>query len=267
MFGYLANKGMLLVRTLPLILMLVYSFAKGQDYSSCQHTGVLSGDLREAGIDCDLVKSDSFDITVDTRGDQGKSLTVKYLGCGGFYMGNDSAGVLIDPFFSYVNMIKVGVGKLRTIPENVDTALQSIKSELWHNVEGVFAAHSHYDHLQDVPYVINNYLNPANEPKIYSSYTGSLIMRQLLPANQVEELPVTEQNGEILDTIYLNNNSIRVIPVSTNHAPHLGKIALANNPIKQKHLSKFKEKDYSRFWWWKEGQNYSFIVDFLDPND
>ncbi|MDW3196897.1 MAG: hypothetical protein R8G66_31260 [Cytophagales bacterium] len=238
-----------------------------QDWKECESSGLFTKKVRSLGIPCELLKKSAFPIDVDTR-NAGKQLQLKYLGCGGFYIGDEIRGVLIDPFFSQYSIWEVATKQIEPIDADIEKGLMSIRQDLHDKTEAIITAHAHYDHLMDAPTILKRYLDSSRsrQPFIYTSETGAKILSTQLDSSSIKSIPKPTGNGQIMDTLYLNDKSIRVIPVSTNHAPHAVGITLAASQLKPKHLRKFSGNDKSRFWWWKEGSNYAFIIDFLDQN-
>jgi L-ascorbate metabolism protein UlaG (beta-lactamase superfamily) len=106
-----------------------------------------------------------------------QTLTIQYLGAGGLYLLNRNEGILIDPFFSNQKVGKLGwsvlFGKenIRANKRMVTYGLKSIEVQtgpLAPQVKAIFSAHSHYDHLLDVPAVFAT----LNKPMVYLNQTG-----------------------------------------------------------------------------------------------
>ena len=246
-------------------LIITVSFQGLSRQSPYAYSEIFKRKVIKAGIDSTLLKVDDFTIRLNDSIKSDKKIKIKYLGCGGFYIGDHYSGLMIDPYFSHFSMGQILFKRMNTIPGNVEKGLRSVKKDIYDRVEGVFAAHAHYDHLMDIPHIFENYLNPENKPKVYSSETGARISRTFLdPDESIVSFPKADSLGQVLDTIYLNNRRIRVFPISTNHAPHFLFLKFAGAKLKDRHIRKFEQHNYSRGSWWKEGENYAFLIDFLD---
>src|SRR5688572_13473229 len=100
-------------------------------------------------------------ITVSER--SGAPLAVQYTGCGGLYLVGPGTSIWIDPFFSHQKTMRIvasvfgggpkGKRKFRSDPEMIDIGMkgiQEISGEI-PTLDVILSAHSHYDHLMDVP--------------------------------------------------------------------------------------------------------------------
>ena len=100
-------------------------------------------------IDSTLIRKQNF--TINYSAQSSDSITLKYLGSGGYYFQRGSAAFLIDPFFSPTKMFPLALNKISTQTDNVEKGLSDIKKDVYNNVEAIFITHSHYDHLLDAP--------------------------------------------------------------------------------------------------------------------
>ncbi|MEO9806406.1 MAG: hypothetical protein ABJF04_24305 [Reichenbachiella sp.] len=214
-----------------------------------------------AEIDSSLLKTTDFDISFSSnpRG----QIFLRYLGCGGYYIGNDEDALLIDPFFSHHSFPP---GKVATKTKDVAYALDPIKNDLRNKVVGVFAAHSHYDHLMDVPYVYNQYLDP--DAKIYGSASAdSLIGNVIGRANMVNIEPNQADTRQEGKWIPLPNTNIRVLPIATSHAPHFRLLSVPFRFYrgKAKPIKGFSsDTDKTKAGKWRVGKTFAFLIDFME---
>ena len=78
-------------------------------------------------------------------------LTVDFYGVTCFRMTWHDTSVLVDPFWTYLPLLKVGFGRSTSDPTQVDPYIDQLRT-----VESVLVGHSHYDHVLDLPYVSRN---------------------------------------------------------------------------------------------------------------
>ena len=219
----------------------------------------------EAGLHPSMIKTEDFTISYSFQAD--KKIVLKYLGCGGYYMEHAGNAILIDPFFSNTSFSSVAVKKIRTEPKDVKFALDSVREDLFNKVNAVFVAHSHYDHLMDVPYVFNHYLDESKpDLKIHGTESMKAIIGTVIDPVHIGTL---ENNLADLNNVgtwvKVGDGSIRVLPVYSSHAPHY-KIIFPirlykgkGKPIKG-YATDTTKTCASR---WKGGKTLSFLIDFM----
>ena len=223
-------------------------------------------EIQESRIDSSLIRNGNFLISYNDQSSS-DSITIKYLGSGGYFFSNGEAAFLIDPFFSPIGMFPLNLKKIETQTDNVALGLNDIKSNLYDHVESIFVTHSHYDHLMDVPYVFNHYLDTTNEKaKIYGSSSMKTLIAPVVNSDRIVDLEsycgTSESKG---NWIYLNGGSIRVMPIATIHAPHLKKgvsIGLyggEGETIENYH----SDVSPTRVTDWKVGRTYAYLIDFM----
>lgn len=91
------------------------------------------------------------------------SLRVTYLGCNGYLLESAGAAVLVDPYFSRVGLCRVALG-LEIAPrrERVEAALDELPREsLRDKLRAVLVTHGHFDHLMDVPMIVQAFGAPV----------------------------------------------------------------------------------------------------------
>jgi hypothetical protein len=221
-------------------------------------------EIETVQIDTSLIQYQDFTIYCHKE-HQADSITLKYLGSGGYYFSNGHAAFIIDPFFSPYKVFSLALRKIATQSENVEQGLADIKEEIYNQVESIFITHSHYDHLLDAPYVFNHYLDTIN-CKIYGSSSMKTIVSSVVDPTHLVNIESmagsVESKGE---WIYLNSGSIRVMPIETHHAPHYRKLASIYlyrgeaEPIKQ-----YKSDSSGTYVTkWKVGSTFAYLIDFM----
>jgi L-ascorbate metabolism protein UlaG (beta-lactamase superfamily) len=212
-----------------------------------------------------IIKQHPYSVEINKN--PGRELQIQYLGCGGMLIRQGNSAFLTDPFFSNTGVIKVGlstagIGKIKPKKEMIQFGTQRIQGGL-RDVTAVLVGHSHYDHLLDVPYLYNRYLD-TTKAKIYGSRSVcTAISKVVNPAKLVDIEPGLadlHQPGEWITIA----PDIRVLPVRSDHAPHIGKRikfykGSCKAPIEgyETDDGKSKAKD------WKEGQTVAYLVDLM----
>ena len=222
----------------------------------------------EAGLEPELVCSETIKLNYG-KADSSHSLQFKYLGYGGYYMSNGSSSLLIDPFFSPYRMVGLNIRKIGTKPENVEAGILDKKEELYNNCRAIFVSHSHYDHLMDVPYVFNNFLD-TSKARVYGSASTKRLIKSVIDSTSIQVI----ENYVCSDTtigewIYLADLSIRVLPLRTEHAPHYNAIFPINlydgetEPV-NKYTNDLAKMSVRK---WRKGSVYGYVVDFLEKGN
>jgi len=101
----------------PLIFILILTIA-----CSCTRSSVKlfsKKAIKETGIDSSLIRYQNFSISYNEQPAH-HTITLKYLGSGGYYIGNSKAAILIDPFFSPTKVFALTLTKIATQTNNVE---------------------------------------------------------------------------------------------------------------------------------------------------
>ena len=231
---------------------------------------ISSTPVSETGIDPSIIASEPIRLNY-ADADSSQKLKFKYLGSGGYFLSNGEASFLIDPFFSPYRMIPLNFKKIATKPDNVELGLKDVSSELRETCEAIFVTHSHYDHLLDVPYVYNRYLD-SSRAKVYGSESTKTILSNVIDPKRL--VPVSDKvttQDDMGEWIYLADSSIRVMPLKTEHAPHhkgIFTILLYNGEAQttEKYESYNSELASMRVNKWKKGDVYAYLIDFLNED-
>lgn len=215
----------------------------------------------------------SFDspTSIPLKNDGLSRLKITYTGSGGFLIKDDSSAILIDPYLSNIHpLFFLLLKKTKT-----DTAIinnffkQQFGSHKDNDgiIKAILVAHSHYDHLADVPSI---YLNNCNQDS--TEIIGSITTKHILSSTEIGEnvIPITSSNKKILKSkesenynwIYTQNKQVRILPIPAEHAPHFMGMKFISSKKLHKNLSKYPQK-VRKF---PEGENYNFLIDLLDDN-
>jgi len=183
-----------------------------------------------------------------------KKIDIQYLGVGGylFQYGDDS--IMTAPSFTNPGLINVSL----PLPIETDTDLvDKLLPVQAKQAEFILVGHAHYDHLMDVPYIMQQHM-PA------TTAVGSTTMTNIVTAiiDDKRLLDITDYAAEGEQPgkwIYNRHNTIRFMPIKSDHAPHFMGIKVMSGTY-QEALTELPSTAYG----WKEGQTYAYVIDFLD---
>jgi L-ascorbate metabolism protein UlaG (beta-lactamase superfamily) len=202
------------------------------------------------------------------------TLTIQYLGAGGLYLLNKNDGILIDPFFSNQKVGKLGwsvlFGKenMRANEKMVTYGLKSIEAQtgpLAPQVKAIFSAHSHYDHLLDVPAVFAT----LNKPMVYLNQTGYNICYNTIDKNKMDVLEAhmtTADKTRPPITWATDSTSVHVYPILADHNPHLKNIKAFDGDITTPNQTFTNPYAKTRANTWLEGNTFAFVIDYVTNN-
>lgn len=202
------------------------------------------------------------------------TLTIQYLGAGGLYLLNKNEGILIDPFFSNQKVGKLGKSVLfdkkniRANQKMVTYGLKSIEAQtgpLAPQVKAIFSAHSHYDHLLDVPAVFAT----LNKPMVYLNQTGYNICYNTIDKNKMDVLEAHMTTAETTRPPIAwatASGSVHVYPILADHNPHLKNIKAFDGDITTPNQTFINPYDKTTANTWLEGNTFAFVIDYLSEN-
>jgi len=195
------------------------------------------------------------------------TISITYSGCGGFLIKNNRSALLIDPYFSNTGPIPfLYFKKVQSDTAQIDRFYGNhFLDSKDHSgiIKGILVAHSHYDHLADVPSVYSRICN-ADSTRIYGSQTTKHILASVGLAEKVETI-VLEANNKKTNLrestwIYTENKEIRFLPIPSEHAPHFWGKKMIPSGTFSNDLQKYPR----RIRGFPEGNSYNFLIDFLD---
>lgn len=197
------------------------------------------------------------------------TIKILYVTCGMIMIERRNQAVLFDPFFSYQSGFQ--------IPFSIRSSMKSFNnfSKLFDStmnrdaVKAAFISHTHYDHLMDLPLLIDKNFFPQMNQVFGSSFVRPILHHHLNKNVNVNTLtddvlynPL--EPGDISEEIHIAD-SISVLPIVSMHAAHKFGILLMNGRIDSTYFKKDKFKDpyaRSRGFKWDAGCSYSFLVKF-----
>lgn len=211
-------------------------------------------------------------ITVDVPGSS-VEMKVQYTGCGGLYILRGDQAIMLDPFFSNQKITRIGSSmlsgrkKIRSDQKMINAGLKSIEEatgKLNSNVTTtIFSAHSHYDHLMDVPAVVSK-LN--NLPVVYMNRSGFNTCRNVMDTTKIVILENHMTTQEVMRppiVLQSSEHTIRIYPVLGDHNAHFNNIKFFSGsktepvPYFTNAYAKTSVND------WLEGNTFSFLIDYV----
>lgn len=202
--------------------------------------------------------------TISTPGANAGPIELQYLGCGGVMLRADSTAILVDPFFSNPCLFDVFMGTfyraIRSDSLRIQEGLARIEKTMSGSLQqtkAIFVSHSHYDHLMDVPAIMQTI---KKRPVVYLNQSGTMTCAGVIPENQRSVLGLPPNPVEIPT----RRGSFTVYPIPAAHNPHVFGIKFFAHSRK-KPLSHFSDPyQKTRSWPWREGQTYGFLIDYKD---
>jgi len=181
-------------------------------------------------------------------------LGIQYFGIGSILITYNGKSVFTDPCLSNPSLKDVALGYVVT-----DTALIEFLNPPLQNVVLTLIGHAHYDHLMDLPYLATQHL--PKESKIVGCRTAlNLITSANIPQKFEVANKIKGNNKETGIWIYNEDKNVRTMVFEGHHPPQIaGIFKFGKGKIKEP-LPVIPLKANK----WKEGETYTFIVDFLD---
>lgn len=195
---------------------------------------------------------------------QNNSIKINYTGCGGFLLQKDSSAIFIDPYFSNVGPLPlVFLKKLKTDTTLISQFFEESfgdKQDIDGIIKFILIAHSHYDHLADAPYIYQEHCNQDSTTIVGSKTTKYICQGAGTPCQVIAQEKTTITESVKNDFIYSKNGQIRILPIPSEHAPHFLGMSLIPNKELEQGLTEYPKKILK----FPEGENYNFLIDFLD---
>lgn len=177
------------------------------------------------------------------------SITLHYFNAGGFYIEHGNEAILIDPFASNPKAI----GRVIKNTAAVDLLMQhatGVAKGRPTKVKAVLGSHAHYDHLMDVPYIMDNWVDSTTW--FAGNNSANKMVRLLTTQNIGAMVNLDAGNGSMFA-----GNDFRITPILLSHPPHIGNHKLWGGEFSSKNKP-WKKK------YWQCGQTYGFIIDVMD---
>lgn len=184
-------------------------------------------------------------------GEGGRGLLVRYVGVGCFWMELFGVGVLTDPFWSHLPLGKVAFGRIAPDPAQIEPHLPPLK-----NVQAVVVGHGHYDHVLDLPYVIDK-LHP--QAKVIGSRTLRHTFAPLQLSRPIVDVNSQAANPERLgEPVLLAGGRLRIRPILSGHPTQY-----AGFHLFKKSLTVDRTTPPTRARHFQEGMTLAYLIDWL----
>lgn len=163
-------------------------------------------------------------------------------------------GLLTDPFWSFLRLGRVAFGRIESDPGQIEPYLPRLD-----RTQAVLVGHNHYDHVLDLPYVIDR-LHP--DAVICGSQT---LLHTFAPMNlgrrwegMNERAATSTHVGEPL---LLAGGRLRVLAIRSGHPSQYMGVHLY-----KKRLKEDRERPPRRVGHYQEGLTLAFLVDWLEED-
>ena len=116
-------------------------------------------------------------VVADSSGPAQDGVRVTYLGTNGYQLESKGHALLVDPYFSRVDLLSVALGS------DIQPNASRIKDGLHHlapKADAVLVTHGHFDHLLDVPAVM-----ARTRARLIASASSVNLVRQMPDANNL----------------------------------------------------------------------------------
>jgi len=180
-------------------------------------------------------------------------LGVQYYGIGSTLITYKGQSVFTDPCFSTPSLKDVAFGSITT-----DTALIQLLNPQLQDVEQTLIGHAHYDHLMDLPYLATQLL-PEESQVVGCQSALNLVASANIPQTFVVANKIKGNYDKPGKWIFNSDSTIRTMVFAGHHPPQIAGIIKFGIGKVKKPLSAIPLKASK----WKEGETYTFLIDFL----
>jgi len=184
----------------------------------------------------------------------GNELSIQYYGIGSTLITYKDKSVFTDPCFSTPSLKDVAFGNITT-----DTALIQLLNPQLQEVEQTLIGHAHYDHLMDLPYLATQLL-PKESQVIGCQSALNLLASANIPQTFVVANEIKGNYDKPGKWIFNSDSTIRTMVFAGHHPPQIAGIIKFGIGKVKKPLPAIPLKASK----WKEGETYTFLIDFLD---
>jgi hypothetical protein len=205
------------------------------------------------------------------------TVDIVYLGSGGILVLRSGEGILIDPFFSNQPFGRIGKslflrnGNKKTIrsdPEMIAVGVNTIakaSGPSWRPL-AILNAHSHYDHLMDIPAIYNHY---GKGMPVLLNRTACNICHAVIDSSDMVLLENHMTTQDVIrDPIHIPVNrggEIRVYPIRSDHNPHFRYVSFFSGEHTRRVDGVSDPLRRTAANLWLEGQTFSFLIDYISP--
>jgi hypothetical protein len=182
------------------------------------------------------------------------AVLVRYIGVGGLYIEWNGRAILTAPFFSNYGVFHTAFKSVSWDLEAIERGMAAIEDA---KIGAVLVAHSHYDHIGDLPPILEDYL-PGTEVLLNRS---GLNMLENCPGLDNTWVVLEDHEGQWIrprgpDGVEM---PLRLMPIPSKHPPHAKLFHYAKGEVDGP-LDCIQGRKLSKL---KEGRVYAFLIDLL----
>jgi L-ascorbate metabolism protein UlaG (beta-lactamase superfamily) len=175
---------------------------------------------------------------------------VRYLGAAGLYLRWGDDAVLLGPYFSNPGLLRAGFGRWRADRRAIERGLAGLPIS---EVEAILAGHSHYDHIGDLPVI----LDMAPRATLYVNESGA---RALAYYSTDRVKTLDSAAGWVWLTRGAERRPIRFLSVPSEHAPQVDHHLWASGEVPRPWHEPWTAH---RFHDLKAGRTFALVIDLM----
>jgi hypothetical protein len=173
---------------------------------------------------------------------------VRYLGAGGLYLEWRGTPILVGPFFSNPSFPRAYFGRLAADRMRIGGGLKGMDLA---DVRAILVGHAHYDHLADVPFIVETFSPKA---EIYVNRTGANMLAEVASVKGKVH-PLEDSRDFRIGPL------IRVRAVESEHAPLFWHLNWARGQVEKPWKEDWTRRGFRQL---KAGTTFAFVIDLLD---
>jgi hypothetical protein len=193
-------------------------------------------------------------IVVDCCGLSGPPVEVTYLGIMGWVVRKGGSTLLTAPMFSNPSLLRTGFDEIAPDTARIDRALDSLRVDLA-DVSVILSGHGHYDHLMDVPYIMQR---RAPRARLLLNRTSA---HQIAPWRLGDRLEVVDDSASDAESVghWIRIGDIRIMALRSQHGPQFaGYLLYGGERTRDLEERPPTAND------WLEGRSHAYLVDFME---
>ena len=189
-------------------------------------------------------------------------VSITSLGAAGFVIEVEGRSIMTAPSYTNPSIWRLPLGHIEADTAWIDASFPAGIT----GVEAILVGHAHYDHLMDVPHLMNNQLPDS---VAYGSETMAAILEADGFTAELCSGGAAYARGAGVRAVALNDciedpvpvsSKIRLYPLTGDHAPHFLGIQFFTGHYELGELDRLPRTS----WGWKTGKMLAFLVDFLN---
>jgi hypothetical protein len=187
----------------------------------------------------------------------GAPVELTYLGVGGWLIRRGGDALLTAPLFSNPGLFHTGLATIAPDDERIDGSLAALGVDLA-DVSLILSGHGHYDHLMDVPRVMERHAPRAvllaNRTAGHQIAAWGLADRVIAVDDRAGD---QESAGE-----WIRRGDIRVMALRSHHGPHFAGITLYHG-VRDRDMEERPRTALD----WLDGPTFAYLVDFMEGDE